>query len=251
MNNNEYLIEWSKLEDQKLKQNVQKFNQEVLWVTEIFLLIQRFEKLLKNPKCQFQTSVGLMHMAVKDVHLAFLSIFRGHFSLAFKNIRSAIEATTFINAIRGDVKKANIWLGKKLCDQEDGDYKKLLQEGRNGKNGKQLGNRFKLASEKSHANLFKLFDGRESEILLSEKVIVDKYSYFDEDEDWFVAYSHYLISTTFLLLEVFEDAFRSEIQNSDFAQILEKKLSEYKSYSNINKDHILLTDKLSEDNGIY
>lgn len=248
MSNNEYLIEWSKLEDQKLKSNLDKFKDEVFWVTEIFLLIQKFEKSLKKPKPEFQTSVGLMHMVVKDIHFTFLSIFRGHFSLAYKNIRSAIEATTFINAIKGNESKANIWSKKKFLDQNDKEYKKLLIDGRQGNLGKQLKDEFNFASEKSHANFFKFLDGRKSELLLEQKVIRDTYSYFDEDDDWFIAHTHRFIGITFLILKVFEEVFRDQIKDKEYKQKLQKKFSEYLQYISKNLDRILIGPKLNNRN---
>lgn len=246
MDNKEYLNKWSELEDQKLKSNLKKFEDEVLWFTEIFLLIQKFERSLKNPKHDFQTSVGLMQMAVKDIHFAALSLFRGHFSLAYKNIRSAIESTTFINAIKGDETKANIWMKKAFKDQNDYKYKKLLQEGRVGKIGKKLKERFAFASEKSHANMFKLIDGRKTELFIEQKVIKDTYSYFDEDDNWFIAHTHQLVGTMFLILDVFEEVFRDQIDDIEYKHELQNKFSEYMKYINYNSDRILIGLKLNK-----
>ncbi|MFA5791671.1 MAG: hypothetical protein WC884_01390 [Candidatus Paceibacterota bacterium] len=245
MNNKEYLIEWSKLEDKQLTSNLEKFQDEVFWVTEVFLLIQKFERSLKV-KLNFQTSVGLVNMVVKDIHLTFLSIFRGHFSLAYKNIRSAIEATTFINAIKGDENKANIWSKKELLDQNDEEYKKLLIEGRQGDLGKKLKDKFNFASEQSHANFIKFLNGRKSELFLEQKIIKDTYSYFDEDDDWFIAHTHQLIGTIFLILNVFEDVFRNQIEDKEYKQKLQKKFSEYLQYTSKNLDRILVGPKLNK-----
>lgn len=246
MNNKEYLIEWSKLEDEQLKLNLEKFKDEVFWVTEIFLLIQKFEKSLKNSKYSFQISVGLVHMTVKDIHFTFLSIFRGHFSLAYKNIRSAIEATTFINAIKGDETKANIWSKKEFLDQNNEDYKNLLKEGRKGDLGQKLKDKFNFASEQSHANFFKFIDGRKSELLLDQKIIKDTYSYFDEDGDWFIAHAHQFIETVFLILNVFEEVFRDQIEDKEYKQKLNIKFSEYSQYTKKNLNTILIGPKLKK-----
>lgn len=247
MNNAEYLIEWSKLEDQKLILNIEKFkDDEVYWVTELFLLIQKFQKALLNPKFGFQISIGLMHMAVKDIHFAFLSIFRGHFSLAYKNIRSAIEAATFINAIRGDENKANIWSKKGFLDQNDQQYKDLLIEGRRGDFGKQLKDKFNFASEQSHANFFKFINGRKSELLLEQKMVKDTYSYFDDNDDWFIAHTHQFIGTIFLILNIFEEVFRDQIEDKEYKQKLDQKFSEYKQYAFKNRDRILIGPKFKK-----
>lgn len=247
MNNQEYLIEWSKLEDKQLLLNLEKFKDEVTWVTEVFLLIQKFEKSLVKPAYDFQTSIGLMHMAVHDIHLAFLSIFRGHFSLAYKNIRSAIEATTFINAIKGDLTKAHIWSKKEFLDQNDNEYKELLKEGRKGDLGQKLKDKFNFASEQSHANFIKFLNGRRSELLLEQKIVKDTYSYFDEDEDWFIAHTHEFIGTVFLILDVFEDVFKEQIKDKEYKQKLKNKLAEYLQYTQKNLDRILIGPKLSKN----
>ena len=200
---------------------------------------------MKTPEFGFQTSVGLVHMAVKDIHLAFLSIFRGHFSLAYKNTRSAIEATTFINAIKGDKNKAMIWAKKELLDQNDEEYKKLLQEGRQGDLGKKLKDKFNFASEQSHANMIKFLNGRKSELFLEQKMIKDTYSYFDENDDWFIAHTHQLIGTIFLILNVFEDVFKDEIEDKEYKQKIQKKFSEYSQYVSKNLDRILISRKFN------
>ncbi len=246
MNNKEYLTEWSKLEDQKLKLNLEKFNDEVFWVTELFLLIQKLEKSLKTPEPDHQIIIGLMNMTVNDIHFTFLSIFRGHFSLAYKSVRSAIEATTFINAIRGDKNKADIWSKKNFLDQNDEDYKKILIEGRQGILGKQLRDKFNFASEKSHANFSRFIEGRKSEFLLDQKIIKDTYSYFDEDDDWFIAHTHQLIGTIFLILNVFEEVFRDQLDDKEYKKKLQKKFSEYLQYKSKNRDRILIGPKLNK-----
>jgi hypothetical protein len=247
MNNQEYLIEWSKLEDKQLISNLEKFKDEVFWITEIFLLIQKFEKLLTKPEYNFQTSIGLMHMGVNDIHLAFLSIFRGHFSLAYKSLRSAIEATTFINAIKGDQDKADIWSKKEFLDQNDEQYKNLLKEGRQGDLGQKLKDKFNFASEQSHANFIKFLNGRKSELLIEQKIIKDTYSYFDENDDWFIAHSHQFIGTVFLILNVLEEVFKDQIDDKDYKQKLESKFSEYLKYTRENLGRILVGPKLSKN----
>ena len=135
---------------------------------------------------------------------------------------------------------------KKFKDQNDEEYKKLLSEGRQGDFGEKLKNKFKFASEQSHANIFKFLNGRKSELLVERKIIKDTYSYFDEDDDWFIAHTHQFIDTMFLILSVLEEVFRDQIEDKEYKQKLQKKFSEYLQYTSKNLDRILISPKLKK-----
>lgn len=243
MDNREYLMKWSKLEDEMLNSSLDKFYDETTWMTEVFLLLQKFERSLTGLGIEWRTSVGLAHMSVKDIHLSFLSLYRRHTAPAYKNLRSALEATTFLNAIKGDEKKALIWLSKKLLDQNNQDYKELFKEGRSDPLGGQLRDRFSFASEQAHANMFKLMSGFKSEFMVEQKAIKDGYSYFDMDDDWFISHAHYHISSVFLILMVFENVFGDTLLDKQFKERLNRKYQDYKEYTSMNLDRILISHK--------
>lgn len=245
---NQYLLIWSERENEELNKCLTKFPDEIKWMTEVFVLIQKFEKITQNGELSsdFRVIFDLAHMATKDIHLCFLSMLRRHTSPAYSEMRSALEAATFINAIKNDNEKGATWMKKELFDQKDKDYKQLITDGRQGLLGQDLKDKFNLASEQSHSNMFRIMLWRSSKLELDKKLITHKYSFFDEDDDWFISHMHWLISSSFLILRVFEDVFKTEKFNPVFKERLNTKYGEYINYTKNNLDRILISRKTKE-----
>lgn len=245
MKNIEYLLNYSELETGEIKKTINDFPEEIKWMTDVFLLIQKFEYTLKNIQdLNLRTSVDLAFLATKDIHLCFLSMLRKHTASAYTNMRAALEAATFMNAIGNDNKKSLDWIKKKFLDQNDKDFKKLLKEGREGILGEELRQRFNTASEQSHSNMFRLLLWKTQKLDIENKIINHKYSFFDESDSWFISNMHHQIGSAFLILSVIDIVFKKHLTDSGFKQKLEAKKSEYRKYLSENLDRILLLHKL-------
>lgn len=249
MNPKEYLTQYAKLEDDEIEKTFSRIEMELKWIGEVFLLTSKFEKITLNfLPIKWRISLALSQTVIKEIHLCFLSILRKHISQSMSNMRVAIEAAGFINAIRDNEERGGIWLQREFGDINNKSYQDLEKLRWSSEIGSELKIRFRSASEQSHANLIKTLFWIQSQTQKRQgkTVIIDKFSFFDNPQppEWIITCIHWLIDTSFVILLLFTEVFKEHLREIEFEESLREKYIKYKDYVKDNFDYISITPKL-------
>jgi hypothetical protein len=241
--NKAFIREFARLENEEIKKTLAELPNEEIWMIEIFKLVQFFEKYDFNMGTEWRTCILLSRVAFKEIQLAFLSFLRKHVSQSFGNLRTAIEAVGFMNAVGTNAEKSKIWMKKELT-KENYDFIKLKGERWLGNAGRLLKEKYKFASEMCHPNMFKTLDWTKSELDKENWKIIDKFSFFDEYKNIkeFRGRMNFLIVICFDILKIYCEIFEKALGESAFKDKVEAKYSEYKRYLLENGEEILSTD---------
>jgi len=244
-NNRFYIKEFARLENEEMEKTLIDLPNEEIWMIEIFKLIQFFEKNDFKMKTKWRTSILLSQLISKEIHFCFLSFLRKHFSQAFTCIRSAIEAAGFINAIKTSEEKSIVWMKKPLGKEGD-NFKKLQKERWIGNSGRVLKQKYKLASEMCHANLYKTLHWAKSEPDEDNLKIIDRFSFFDECQSKknLRSMMNWLIGVCFDILELYCEVFDEILEKNYFKDKVENKFKDYKKYLSENEKDIISNPEL-------
>jgi hypothetical protein len=240
----DYIKTWADLENAELLKSLSAYPEEEQWMIEVFKLIQKFEKTAVNWNSKWMVGIQLSHLATKEIHLAFLGLLRKHVSLGFASMRTAAEACGFMNAIRDDKMKGEVWQSKELQGKNSKEYDNLIRERWSGQFGAELKQTYSFASEQCHPSIFKTAFSDSSRLDLENKRILHTYRFFDEPEQKvYRSMFNWMIIATFKMLLHFAEVFKKPLQSAEFVSSVSEKFAAYRAYGTAHAADIVSTIK--------